>query len=64
MSDPKWQPWNLDALRGRLVDIKGLLEQAVTVGLVQDADRVEAMAKLAEKSRENEDALRRRRRYR
>jgi hypothetical protein len=64
MSDPKWQPWNLDALRARLVEVKDLLEQAAVVGAVQDAGRLEAMARLAQKTRENDDGRRRRRRYR
>ncbi len=61
---PEWSTLDLEGLRGRLVEIKDLLEQAAAVGLAQDADRLEAMAKIAARSRENGNAHHGRRRYR
>jgi hypothetical protein len=63
MSDPKWQPFDLDGLRARLVEIQDLLQQAAAVGLAQDADRLEAMTDLLEQSRKDPHGHRARRRY-
>ena len=62
--DPEWRPFDLEGLRGRLVEIKDLLEQAAAVGLSQDADRLEGLTKLAARSREDGNGHQGRRRYR
>jgi hypothetical protein len=64
MSDPKWEPFNLDELRARLVEVRDLLQQAAAAGVAQDLDRVEALTKLAQERREEGHAPHGRRRYR
>jgi len=63
-ADPRWGSFDLDGLRSRLVEIKDLLEQAAAVGIAQDADRLEALTRLAQRSREDGNAPPGRRRYR
>lgn len=64
MTDPKWEPFDLDGLRARLVEVKELLEQAAAAGLAQDLDRLEALTKLADARREDGHGPDGRRRYR
>ncbi len=61
---PEWRSFDLETLRARLVEIKDLLEQAAAVGLAQDADRLEALTRLAQRSREEAHGTPGRRRYR
>lgn len=62
--DPNWQPFALDGLRDRLLEVKALLEQAALVGLSQDADKVERLTELAKKMREEAHGGKPPRRYR
>ena len=61
---PDWQSADLGGLRAQLVAIKDLLEQAVTVGLAQDMARLDALAELDARSKEDGHADPTRRRYR
>lgn len=61
---PGWQRADLGGLRDQLVAIKELLEQAVTVGLAQDMARLDALAELDARSREDGHGAPGRRRYR
>lgn len=52
MNNDGWKPLDFGDLRARLVEIKSLLEQAAALGAAQDAARLEAMAELQHRDKE------------
>lgn len=54
MSNNEWKSLDFSELRARLVEIKSLLEQAAALGAAGDAARVEAIAELHIKNKEQE----------
>ncbi|MFO0762619.1 MAG: hypothetical protein U0359_39635 [Byssovorax sp.] len=60
----EWQRLDLGGMRQKLEEIKGLLEQAVAVGLAQDMARLDALAELERRSKEDGHGHPGRRRYR
>jgi hypothetical protein len=51
--DPDWKPLDPVGLKQRLAEVRALLVQAAAVGLAQDTDRLEKLAELERKLREN-----------
>ena len=64
MSDPSWKPLDPSALRKRFEQVKALLVQAAAGGLAQDAARLERLAELEKRTREDARGRPHRRRYR
>jgi hypothetical protein len=47
-----WKPLDPAGLKSRLAEVRALLVQAAAVGLAQDTDRLEKLAELERKLRE------------
>ena len=47
-----WKPLDPAGLKARLAEVRALLVQAAAVGLAQDTDRLEKLAELERKLRE------------
>lgn len=60
MSNSKWQPVTMSALRARLAEVRDLLQQAAAVGLAQDVARLDTLAELERRGGERADAKPRR----
>jgi hypothetical protein len=50
--DPTWKPLDPVGLKQRLAEVRALLVQAAAVGLAQDTERLEKLAELERKLRE------------
>ncbi|MCY1032123.1 hypothetical protein OV207_11690 [Corallococcus sp. BB11-1] len=64
MNEPGWSPLDAEALRERLEQVKALLLQAAAVGVAQDAERLEKMLELEQRTREDARGRIHRRRFR
>ncbi|CAM3932097.1 hypothetical protein G4177_11740 [Corallococcus sp. ZKHCc1 1396] len=64
MKEPGWSPLDAEALRERLEQVKALLLQAAAVGVAQDAERLEKMLELEQRTREDARGRIHRRRFR
>ena len=64
MKAPDWSPLDATVLRKRLEEVKALLLQAAAVGVAQDADRLEKMLELEQRTREDARGRPHRRRFR
>lgn len=61
---PAWRPVNLGGIRGRLAEVKRLLEQASALAAARDTTRLETMTALMQESEEQARGGTVRRRYR
>ncbi|WP_147451951.1 hypothetical protein [Corallococcus sp. CA041A] len=64
MQAPDWKPLEASVLRERLEEVKALLLQAAAVGVAQDAERLEKLMELEQRTREDARGRVQRRRYR
>ncbi|RKG63722.1 hypothetical protein D7V80_29570 [Corallococcus sp. CA054B] len=64
MKEPGWKPLEASVLRERLEQVKALLLQAAAVGVAQDAERLEKLMELEQRTREDARGRVQRRRYR
>ena len=64
MKAPDWSPLDASVLRERLEEVKALLLQAAAVGVAQDAERLEKMMELEQRTREDSRGRPHRRRFR
>ena len=64
MKAPDWSPLDASVLRERLEEVKALLLQAAAVGVAQDAERLEKMMELEQRTREDARGRPHRRRFR
>ncbi|CAM3991269.1 hypothetical protein HRD49_30555 [Corallococcus exiguus] len=64
MKAPDWKPLEASVLRERLEEVKALLLQAAAVGVAQDAERLEKLMELEQRTREDARGRVQRRRYR
>ncbi|RKH13885.1 hypothetical protein D7Y13_16785 [Corallococcus praedator] len=64
MKQPGWSPLDATVLRERLEEVKALLLQAAAVGVAQDAERLEKMLELEQRTREDARGRPHRRRFR